>query len=83
MCIFKKKKVPNNSGVLNYPQIYQSSTPLRIGYLENDGFSQPSPSVTRAMREVRALLEQAGHTVRTHLSPVPRLSDTPPPPPYM
>lgn len=70
MCIFPPKKVPNNSGVSNYPQIYQSSAPLRIGYLENDGFSSPSPSVTRAMREVRALLEQAGHTVRTHRSPV-------------
>lgn len=79
MCIFKKKK---KSGISNYPQIYQSSAPLRIGYVENDGFSEPSPSVVRAMREVRALLEQAGHTVRTHCSPVPRLSETPPPP-YM
>uniref|UniRef100_A0A8C2WBJ3 Fatty-acid amide hydrolase 1 n=1 Tax=Cyclopterus lumpus TaxID=8103 RepID=A0A8C2WBJ3_CYCLU len=48
-------------------QIYQSSKPLRIGYLESDGYTQPSPSMTRGIREVKALLEQAGHTVRrTH-----------------
>uniref|UniRef100_UPI0037E8888E fatty-acid amide hydrolase 1 n=1 Tax=Semicossyphus pulcher TaxID=241346 RepID=UPI0037E8888E len=44
-------------------QIYQSSKPLRIGYLENDGFSQPSPSMARGVREIKALLEQAGHTL--------------------
>ncbi|XP_041863322.1 fatty-acid amide hydrolase 1 [Melanotaenia boesemani] len=44
-------------------QIYQSSKPLRIGYLENDGYSQPSPSMARAIREVKALLEKAGHTL--------------------
>ncbi|XP_029285823.1 LOW QUALITY PROTEIN: vitamin D3 hydroxylase-associated protein-like [Cottoperca gobio] len=44
-------------------QTYQSSQPLRIGYLENDGFSQPSPSMLRSVREVKALLEQAGHTL--------------------
>ncbi|XP_076583085.1 fatty-acid amide hydrolase 1 [Chaetodon auriga] len=43
-------------------QIYQSSKPLRIGYLQNDGYSQPSPSMARGVREVKALLEQAGHT---------------------
>ncbi|XP_051802957.1 vitamin D3 hydroxylase-associated protein-like isoform X4 [Acanthochromis polyacanthus] len=43
-------------------QIYQSTKPLRIGYLENDGFQQPSPSMVRSVREVKALLEQAGHT---------------------
>lgn len=47
-------------------QIYQSSKPLRIGYLENDGYLQPSPSMARGVREVKVLLEQAGHTVRTH-----------------
>uniref|UniRef100_A0A8C4GHB4 Fatty-acid amide hydrolase 1 n=1 Tax=Dicentrarchus labrax TaxID=13489 RepID=A0A8C4GHB4_DICLA len=49
-------------------QIYQSSKPLRIGYLENDGYVQPSPSMARGIREVKALLEQAGHTVRPHHS---------------
>lgn len=48
------------------PQIYQSSKPLRIGYLECDGYTQPSPSMARGVREVKALLEQAGHTVRPH-----------------
>uniref|UniRef100_A0A7N6AXD0 Fatty-acid amide hydrolase 1 n=1 Tax=Anabas testudineus TaxID=64144 RepID=A0A7N6AXD0_ANATE len=44
-------------------QIYQSSKPLRIGYVESDGYSQPSPSMARGIREVKALLEQAGHTL--------------------
>ncbi|XP_062419622.1 fatty-acid amide hydrolase 1 [Pungitius pungitius] len=44
-------------------QIYQSSKPLRIGYLEDDGYTQPSPSMARGVREVKALLEQAGHTL--------------------
>uniref|UniRef100_A0A668T257 Fatty-acid amide hydrolase 1 n=1 Tax=Oreochromis aureus TaxID=47969 RepID=A0A668T257_OREAU len=44
-------------------EIYRSSRPLRIGYLENDGYTQPSPSMARGVREVKALLEQAGHTL--------------------
>ncbi|KAF3834882.1 hypothetical protein F7725_027440 [Dissostichus mawsoni] len=44
-------------------QIYQSSKPLRIGYLEHDGYTQPSPSMARSVREVKALLEAAGHTL--------------------
>ncbi|XP_054458233.1 fatty-acid amide hydrolase 1 [Anoplopoma fimbria] len=44
-------------------QVYQSSKPLRIGYMESDGYSQPSPSMARGIREVKALLEQAGHTL--------------------
>ncbi|CAJ1060400.1 LOW QUALITY PROTEIN: fatty-acid amide hydrolase 1 [Xyrichtys novacula] len=44
-------------------QIYRSAKPLRIGYLENDGFCQPSPSMARAVREVKVLLEKAGHTL--------------------
>uniref|UniRef100_A0A3Q4I5N6 Fatty acid amide hydrolase n=1 Tax=Neolamprologus brichardi TaxID=32507 RepID=A0A3Q4I5N6_NEOBR len=47
-------------------EIYRSSRPLRIGYLENDGYLQPTPSMVRGVREVKALLEQAGHTVRRH-----------------
>lgn len=47
-----------------FPQMYQSTKPLRIGYFESDGYMQASPSMTRAIREVKALLEQAGHTVR-------------------
>uniref|UniRef100_A0A7N8WJN1 Fatty-acid amide hydrolase 1 n=1 Tax=Mastacembelus armatus TaxID=205130 RepID=A0A7N8WJN1_9TELE len=52
-------------------QVYESTKPLRIGYLENDGYLQPSPSMVRAIREVKALLEQAGHTVcswHTHIN---------------
>ncbi|XP_022531115.1 fatty-acid amide hydrolase 1 [Astyanax mexicanus] len=44
-------------------QVYESSDPLRIGYYENDGFMQPSPSMARALRETKKLLEQAGHTL--------------------
>uniref|UniRef100_A0AAX7TCG4 Fatty-acid amide hydrolase 1 n=1 Tax=Astatotilapia calliptera TaxID=8154 RepID=A0AAX7TCG4_ASTCA len=44
-------------------EIYRSSRPLRIGYLESDGYTHPSPSMARGVREVKALLEQAGHTL--------------------
>ncbi|CAL8253514.1 unnamed protein product [Merluccius merluccius] len=44
-------------------EVYQSSKPLRIGYFENDGYQHPSPSMVRGVREVKALLERAGHTV--------------------
>ncbi|XP_060933404.1 fatty-acid amide hydrolase 1 [Limanda limanda] len=44
-------------------EMYQSTKPLRIGYFESDGFVQSSPSTARAIREVKALLEQAGHTL--------------------
>ncbi|XP_071343741.1 fatty-acid amide hydrolase 1 isoform X2 [Trachinotus anak] len=44
-------------------QKYQSTKPLRIGYVEHDGYMQPSPSMARGVREVKALLEQAGHTL--------------------
>ncbi|XP_019936036.2 fatty-acid amide hydrolase 1 isoform X1 [Paralichthys olivaceus] len=44
-------------------EMYQSTKPLRIGYFESDGYAQSSPSTARAIREVKALLEQAGHTL--------------------
>ncbi|KAM9482519.1 vitamin D3 hydroxylase-associated protein-like isoform 1-T2 [Clarias gariepinus] len=44
-------------------EVYESSEPLRIGYYENDGYCQPSPSMSRALRETKALLEKAGHTL--------------------
>ncbi|KAB5583823.1 hypothetical protein PHYPO_G00100060 [Pangasianodon hypophthalmus] len=44
-------------------QVYESSEPLRIGYYENDGYHQPSPSMSRALRETKELLEKAGHTL--------------------
>lgn len=45
------------------PQIYSSTRPLRIGYYESDGFSQPSPSMARAVRLTCRLLHDAGHEV--------------------
>ncbi|ROL41638.1 Fatty-acid amide hydrolase 1 [Anabarilius grahami] len=44
-------------------KVYESSEPLRIGYYENDGYLQPSPSMARAFRETKDLLERAGHTL--------------------
>ncbi|XP_016339359.1 fatty-acid amide hydrolase 1 [Sinocyclocheilus anshuiensis] len=44
-------------------EVYESSEPLRIGYYENDGYLQPSPSMARAFRETKDLLERAGHTL--------------------
>uniref|UniRef100_H2V7W7 Fatty-acid amide hydrolase 1 n=1 Tax=Takifugu rubripes TaxID=31033 RepID=H2V7W7_TAKRU len=50
-------------------QVYEGSRPLRIGYLENDGYTQPSPSFVRGLREVKAVLEQAGHTLVPYTPP--------------
>uniref|UniRef100_A0A3P9BHP1 Fatty-acid amide hydrolase 1 n=1 Tax=Maylandia zebra TaxID=106582 RepID=A0A3P9BHP1_9CICH len=44
-------------------EVYRTTKPLRIGCLENDGYMHPSPSMARGVREVKALLEQAGHTL--------------------
>lgn len=44
-------------------EVYQSRRPLRIGYLEHNDESSPSPTMMRAVREVKVLLEQAGHTL--------------------
>uniref|UniRef100_A0A665UE85 Fatty-acid amide hydrolase 1 n=1 Tax=Echeneis naucrates TaxID=173247 RepID=A0A665UE85_ECHNA len=50
-------------------QIYHSSKPLRIGYIEDDGYMQPTPSMARAIREIKNLLEQAGHTLVPYRPP--------------
>ncbi|KAF5897062.1 vitamin D3 hydroxylase-associated protein-like, partial [Clarias magur] len=50
-------------------QVYESSEPLRIGYYENDGYCQPSPSMSRALWETKALLEKAGHTLIPYKPP--------------
>nr|XP_014700123.2 vitamin D3 hydroxylase-associated protein-like [Equus asinus] len=42
-------------------EVYASSKPLRIGYYESDGFSQPTPSMKRAIQQTKQLLEKAGH----------------------
>ncbi|KAG5851181.1 hypothetical protein ANANG_G00090330 [Anguilla anguilla] len=44
-------------------QEYLSSRPLRIGYYETDDYQLASPSMRRAVREVKELLEGAGHTL--------------------
>ncbi|KAM9762389.1 vitamin D3 hydroxylase-associated protein-like [Menidia menidia] len=44
-------------------QVYEGSSPLRIGYYESDGYSEPAPGTARCIREVKALLERAGHTL--------------------
>lgn len=45
------------------PQVYASSRRLRIGYYESDNLTQPSPSMTRAVRLTSKLLQDAGHQV--------------------
>uniref|UniRef100_A0A803XQV0 Fatty-acid amide hydrolase 1 n=1 Tax=Meleagris gallopavo TaxID=9103 RepID=A0A803XQV0_MELGA len=44
-------------------EVYTSSKPLRIGYYEEDGYFQPSPSMKRAVQQTRKLLQEAGHTI--------------------
>ncbi|XP_025909483.1 fatty-acid amide hydrolase 1-like [Nothoprocta perdicaria] len=44
-------------------EVYSSTKPLRIGYYETDFFTMPSPSMRRAVREMKQLLEDAGHTL--------------------
>uniref|UniRef100_A0A8C5Q7Y5 Fatty-acid amide hydrolase 1 n=1 Tax=Leptobrachium leishanense TaxID=445787 RepID=A0A8C5Q7Y5_9ANUR len=42
-------------------EVYSSSRPLCIGYYDDDGFTQATPSMRRAVLETKALLERAGH----------------------
>ncbi|NWU16251.1 FAAH1 hydrolase, partial [Cephalopterus ornatus] len=44
-------------------EVYSSTQPLRIGYYETDFFTMPSPAMRRAVREMKQLLEEAGHTL--------------------
>ncbi|XP_006899076.1 PREDICTED: fatty-acid amide hydrolase 1 [Elephantulus edwardii] len=44
-------------------EVYSSTQPLRIGYYETDGFTQPSPSMARAVQLTVKLLQEAGHQV--------------------
>ncbi|KAF3819876.1 hypothetical protein GH733_015385, partial [Mirounga leonina] len=44
-------------------EVYFSNQPLRIGYCESDGFTQPTPSMARAMRLTSRLVQDAGHQV--------------------
>ncbi|GAB5575030.1 vitamin D3 hydroxylase-associated protein-like [Prionailurus iriomotensis] len=42
-------------------EVYSSNQRLRIGFCETDGFTQPSPSMARAVRLTSRLLQDAGH----------------------
>ncbi|XP_053433365.1 vitamin D3 hydroxylase-associated protein-like isoform X2 [Nycticebus coucang] len=44
-------------------EVYSSKRPLRIGYYESDGYTQPSPSMARAVQLTSRLLQDAGHQV--------------------
>ncbi|XP_062961816.1 vitamin D3 hydroxylase-associated protein-like [Cynocephalus volans] len=44
-------------------EVYSSNRPLRIGYYESDGYTQPSPSMSRAVQLTSRLLQDAGHQV--------------------
>uniref|UniRef100_V9KM32 Fatty-acid amide hydrolase 1 n=1 Tax=Callorhinchus milii TaxID=7868 RepID=V9KM32_CALMI len=44
-------------------EIYSNTKMLRIGYFESDGYWIPNPSMRRAIRETKQLLEEAGHTL--------------------
>ncbi|XP_035883378.1 fatty-acid amide hydrolase 1-like [Phyllostomus discolor] len=44
-------------------EVYSSNRPLRIGYYESDGYTEPSPSMARAVRLTCRLLQDAGHEV--------------------
>ncbi|XP_069498376.1 vitamin D3 hydroxylase-associated protein-like [Ambystoma mexicanum] len=44
-------------------EVYSSTRPLRVGYFETDGYTMPSPSMRRAVLDMKQLLEKAGHTL--------------------
>ncbi|XP_034978372.2 vitamin D3 hydroxylase-associated protein [Zootoca vivipara] len=44
-------------------EVYSSSTPLRIGYYDTDGYFLLPPCMRRAVHETKKLLQEAGHTL--------------------
>lgn len=46
-------------------QVYSSSTPLRVGYYDTDGYVLLPPCMRRAVKETRHALQAAGHQVST------------------
>lgn len=44
-------------------EVYRSSKPLTVGFYDHLDQTPITPSMTRAVREVKALLEKAGHTL--------------------
>ncbi|XP_043347002.1 vitamin D3 hydroxylase-associated protein-like isoform X2 [Dermochelys coriacea] len=49
--------------------VYSSSTPLRIGYYDTDGYFLLPPCMRRAVHETRMLLQEAGHTLIPFIPP--------------
>lgn len=54
-----------SAAALGCIQVYSSRRPLRVGYYESDGYSQPTPSMRRAVQHAQHLLQGAGHQVGT------------------
>ncbi|XP_039262529.2 vitamin D3 hydroxylase-associated protein-like isoform X1 [Styela clava] len=44
-------------------ELYNSKTPLRIGYYMDDGYMKPVPACQRAVRMTKEALQSAGHTL--------------------
>ncbi|XP_056408010.1 vitamin D3 hydroxylase-associated protein-like isoform X1 [Hyla sarda] len=42
-------------------EVFSGSRPLRVGYYETDGSTMATPSMSRAVRQTRDLLQKAGH----------------------
>ncbi|XP_015277432.1 PREDICTED: vitamin D3 hydroxylase-associated protein-like [Gekko japonicus] len=60
---------PSVPPILFNEELYNNSNPLRIGYYEDDGYFQPSPSMRRAVRETKHLLHAAGHMLIPFVPP--------------
>uniref|UniRef100_A0A8C8RBN1 Fatty-acid amide hydrolase 1 n=1 Tax=Pelusios castaneus TaxID=367368 RepID=A0A8C8RBN1_9SAUR len=50
-------------------EVYSSSTPLRIGYYDTDGYFLLPPCMRRAVHETRTLLQEAGHMLVPFVPP--------------
>ncbi|CAM5136301.1 unnamed protein product [Eretmochelys imbricata] len=50
-------------------KVYSSSTPLRIGYYDTDGYFLLPPCMRRAVNETRMLLQEAGHMLIPFIPP--------------
>ncbi|CAM2119127.1 unnamed protein product [Caretta caretta] len=50
-------------------KVYSSSTPLRIGYYDTDGYFLLPPCMRRAVHETRMLLQEAGHMLIPFIPP--------------
>ncbi|TFK01717.1 apoptosis-inducing factor 3 [Platysternon megacephalum] len=50
-------------------EVYSSSTPLRIGYYDTDGYFLLPPCMRRAVHETRTLLQESGHMLIPFIPP--------------